>query len=67
LGVLSSAKQTELAAAYNGLNPVKLLKQINDTLELTKKHKLLKGNYTTKVVFIMFENLARFSSLSGPL
>jgi hypothetical protein len=32
-GVLTEAKKTELAAAYNGLNPVKLLTQINDNLE----------------------------------
>ena len=32
-GVLTEAKKTELAATYNGLNPVKLLKQINDNLE----------------------------------
>lgn len=31
LGVLKSARQKELAA--NGLNPVRLLKQINETLE----------------------------------
>ena len=33
LGVLTEAKKTELAAIYHGLNPVKLLKQINDNLE----------------------------------
>ena len=32
-GVLTEAKKTELAATYHGLNPVKLLKQINDNLE----------------------------------
>ena len=32
-GVLTEVKNTELAATYNGLNPVKLLKQINDNLE----------------------------------
>ena len=31
--VLTEAKKTELAATYHGLNPVKLLKQINDDLE----------------------------------
>jgi len=33
LGMLSQSKQTELAAIYRGLNPVLLLKQINDNLE----------------------------------
>jgi len=40
-GVLIEAKKTELAATYHGLNPVKLLKQINDNLEQlwrTAKH-----------------------------
>ena len=32
-GVLTEAKQQELAAMYYGLNPVSLLKQINETLE----------------------------------
>jgi hypothetical protein len=32
-GVLTEAKQTELAAIYRGLNPVLLLKQINSNLE----------------------------------
>ena len=32
-GVLSEAKQQELAAMYHGLNPVVLLKQINENLE----------------------------------
>ena len=32
-GVLSDAKQQELAATYHGLNPVRLLKQINSNLE----------------------------------
>jgi hypothetical protein len=31
--VLTEAKQQELAAVYNGLNPVLLLKQINESLE----------------------------------
>jgi hypothetical protein len=31
--VLIEVKKTELAAAYHGLNPVKLLKQINENLE----------------------------------
>jgi hypothetical protein len=31
--VLTEAKKAELAAIYNNLNPVKLLKQINDNLE----------------------------------
>ena len=31
--VLTEAKQHELAAMYYGLNPVSLLKQINETLE----------------------------------
>jgi hypothetical protein len=33
LGVLSQAKQAELAAVYQGLNPVQLLRQINGNLE----------------------------------
>jgi hypothetical protein len=33
LGALGEAKQIELATVYNGLNPVRLLKQINDNLE----------------------------------
>jgi hypothetical protein len=33
LGILSETKQKELAATYHGLNPVKLLKQLNDNLE----------------------------------
>jgi len=33
LGILSEAKQTEMAATYHGLNPVLLLKQINGNLE----------------------------------
>jgi len=32
-GVLTEAKQAELAATYRGLNPVLLLRQINDNLE----------------------------------
>jgi hypothetical protein len=32
-GVLTEAKQVELAATYRGLNPVLLLNQINDNLE----------------------------------
>ena len=32
-GILSEAKQVEMAAIYNGLNPVLLLKQINSSLE----------------------------------
>jgi len=33
LGVINQAKQSELMATYQGLNPVRLLKQINDNLE----------------------------------
>ena len=32
-GVLTEAKRQELAATYNGLNPVHLLKQLNGNLE----------------------------------
>jgi hypothetical protein len=32
-GILSEAKQVEMAAIYNGLNPVLLLKQMNSNLE----------------------------------
>jgi hypothetical protein len=44
LGILSKAKQTELAAVYSGLNPVALLKQMNDNVEklwkLAERHAL---------------------------
>ena len=47
-GVLSEAKQAEMAATYHGLNPVKLLKQINSNLEqlwrLAQRPAIL-GNY----------------------
>ena len=33
LGLLSEVKQAELAATYHGLNPVLLLKQLNDNLK----------------------------------
>ena len=33
LGVLSEANRAELAATYHGLNPVLLLKHINENLE----------------------------------
>ena len=33
VGVLTEAKRQELAAIYHGLNPVSLLKQINENLE----------------------------------
>jgi hypothetical protein len=33
MGVLNKEKQAELAAIYRGLNPVRVLKQINDNLE----------------------------------
>ena len=33
LGVLSQAKQAELASIYSGLNPVLLLNQINGNLD----------------------------------
>jgi hypothetical protein len=33
MGVLNKEKQAELAATYRGLNPVRVLKQINDNLE----------------------------------
>jgi hypothetical protein len=36
-GVLSEAKQAEMAATYHGLNPVKLLKQINNNLEQLRR------------------------------
>jgi len=32
-GVLNEAKRTDLAATYNGLNPVRLLNQINTNQE----------------------------------
>ncbi|MFC1917012.1 hypothetical protein ACFLX1_02665 [Chloroflexota bacterium] len=32
-GVLTEAQQQELTATYHGLNPVRLLKQINSNLE----------------------------------
>jgi hypothetical protein len=33
LGVLNKAKQAELTATYHGLNPVRLLEQLNDNVE----------------------------------
>lgn len=33
LGIINKEKKTELAATYHGVNPVRLLKQINDNLE----------------------------------
>jgi len=36
-GALSEAKQQELAAIYHGLNPVVLLKQVNENLEVLWK------------------------------
>jgi len=32
-GVLTNAKQPELAAIYHGLNPVSLLRQVNENLD----------------------------------
>jgi len=32
-GILTEAKRQELAVTYHGLNPVELLKQINENLE----------------------------------
>ncbi len=47
LGILSQAKQAELATTYHGLNPVLLLKQINENLEhlwRMSNHSGLSGN-----------------------
>jgi len=48
-GVLTEAKKAELAATYHGLNPVKLLKQINDNLEQLWRM----AKYPTSVTGIM--------------
>ena len=40
-GVLTEAKQQELAATYHGLNPVLLLKQVNENLECLWKLAIL--------------------------
>jgi hypothetical protein len=48
-GVLTEAKKTELATIYHGLNPVKLLKQINGNLEQLWRM----AKYPTSVTRIM--------------
>jgi hypothetical protein len=48
-GVLTEAKKADLAVTYHGLNPVKLLKQINDNLEQL----WLSAKRTTPVTEIM--------------
>lgn len=49
-GALNALKQTELAAVYQGLNPVRLLKQINDNLDQLWK---LADQHTSSVTRIM--------------
>jgi len=48
-GALSEAKQQELAAIYHGLNPVVLLKQINENLEALWKLAQYPAYQQTKV------------------
>ena len=48
-GVLTEAKQQELAATYHNLNPVLLLKQINDNLESLWKLAERPGSQQRKV------------------
>ncbi len=47
-GVLTEAKQQKLAATYHGLNPVLLLKQINENLESLWKLAERPGSQRTK-------------------
>jgi hypothetical protein len=49
-GVLNESKKAELEAIYNGLNPVRLLKQINDNLDQLWK---LAEHKTSSVTRIM--------------
>jgi hypothetical protein len=49
-GVLNESKKAELAVIYNGLNPVRLLKQINDNLDQLWK---LAEHHTSSVTRIM--------------
>jgi len=47
-GILSESKQVDMAAIYNGLNPVLLLKQINSSLEhlwRLAEHQASSGNH----------------------
>lgn len=48
-GVLSEAKQQQLAAMYHGLNPVVLLKQTNDNLEALWKLAQYPGGQQRKI------------------
>ncbi len=48
--VLNQSKKAELAATYNGLNPVRLLRQINDNLNQLWK---LAEHHTSSVTQIM--------------
>jgi len=48
-GVLSEAKQQQLAATYHGLNPVALLKQINENLEALWKLAQYPGGQPRKI------------------
>jgi len=47
--VLSEAKQQQLAATYHGLNPVALLKQINENLEALWKLAQYPGGQPRKI------------------
>jgi hypothetical protein len=49
-GVLNQAKKVELAVTYKGLNPVRLLSQINDNLNQLWK---LAEHHTSSVTSIM--------------
>ena len=47
-GLLTETKQQELAATYHGLNPVRLLKQINENLESLWKLAVLPADQQRK-------------------
>jgi len=48
--VLNQSKKVELAATYNGLNPVRLLKQINDNLDQLWKLAEHHNNSVTRIM-----------------
>jgi len=47
-GLLTETKQQEMAATYHGLNPVRLLKQINENLESLWKLAVLPADQQRK-------------------
>lgn len=58
-GVLTEAKQHELAASYHGLNPIALLRQINENLErlwtLAERPAQHKGRYHNDLVTVIYD------------